>query len=290
MVIETKKMDFKRRPFFEYNRVLLILTVVLGVALVVIIRGSSWPLLVDNELMRSLFYQSENSDHTIYNIGISYVAAYIFYVIQVYVPEQKRTKNAILSTKLDVWNLLRQSTIFIEAWKRYTVRDKEKGAITKTNIGLLYFEDSMGNVIEVTRKKLEETLFRILEEYKKVKNNTDFAYADMSLKELILDMDFADQAKEMFDVLLSAELLGKTDNTTILETYSEQTLLEYQLRIMKLAMIYNIADAVKLWETTDADKILAYHDIMAQNHKMIEENMEYFTKLHDSYGKPIDKG
>ena len=78
MVIETKKASFRRVPFFEYNRILLILSIGLCVALHVTIRGSSWPLIIDNKLMRMFFYQSEESDHTLYNIGISYIAAYLF--------------------------------------------------------------------------------------------------------------------------------------------------------------------------------------------------------------------
>ena len=76
-------------PFlFSYQKMLLKLTIVLLVAVFVVIKGCTIPLLLDNKVMRFFFYSTDKSDKTLYNIGISVIAAYIFYLVQVYIPEK----------------------------------------------------------------------------------------------------------------------------------------------------------------------------------------------------------
>jgi hypothetical protein len=96
MEIKDSRNDFiKHKVFFEYNRILIWLSMLLVIAFFFVIRGSSWPLLIDTKIFRFMFYCAADADHTLYNIGISYVAAYIFYILQVYLP-------AIIKTKLSI--------------------------------------------------------------------------------------------------------------------------------------------------------------------------------------------
>ena len=75
-------------PFlYDYQKILLKLSLVALVALFFVVRGSTAPLLIDTELMRQLFCTDVNGDKTIYNIAISVIAAYIFYIFQVDIPE-----------------------------------------------------------------------------------------------------------------------------------------------------------------------------------------------------------
>ena len=64
--------------FFDYKRTLFFLSLILLLSIYFIVKGSSWPLLFDNEICRTLFYMSEESDHTLYNIGIIYLIVYIY--------------------------------------------------------------------------------------------------------------------------------------------------------------------------------------------------------------------
>ena len=134
---DNKNSFINRRVFFGYNEILVKLSVLLIVALYFVIRGSSWPLISNNNVIYKLFYTDPDGDHTLYNIAISYAAAYIFYLIQVYYPERKKTCIAIVQTKLDMRNCLHQCAIFINGWEAYTTRDQAKGAITGVNTQLL---------------------------------------------------------------------------------------------------------------------------------------------------------
>lgn len=284
---DNKNSFINRRVFFGYNEILVKLAVLLIVALYFVIRGSSCPLISNNNVIYKLFYTDPDGDHTLYNIAISYVAAYIFYLIQVYYPERKKTSIAIVQTKLDMRNCLHQCAIFINGWEAYTTRDQDKETITGVNTQLLYFQDTEGHIVQMTRKCLADTVQRILEDYEKIKENMDFRNADMELQKLFLDMDFPEKANEWYQVMLSAEILYKNKNSTIMESYSEAELAEFKLRIMKLAMIYHIEECIPLEETKDAKKIMEYHQIIAAGCRMVDENREYFQKLPKDYNKPL---
>lgn len=278
-----------RRIFFGYNKVLIELSVLLLIAIFFVIRGSSWQLISNNEIIYWMFYTDADGDHTLYNIGISYVAAYIFYLIQVYYPERRKTTIAILQTKLDMWNCLHQCMIFINGWEAYTIRDRDNGAITDVDIHLLYLQDTYGHVIQMTRKNLEATVQRILDAYDKIKENLDFRNSDMELQKLFLDMDFPEQANEWYQVLLSAEKLCNNPNSTIRESYSENEVVEFKLRIMKLSIIYEIAECISLEETKDEKQIMEYHQKISTGYRIIDENQEYFQELSEDYNKPLRK-
>lgn len=284
---DNRNSFINRRVFFGYNEILVKLAALLIVALYFVIRGSSWPLISNNNVIYKLFDTDPDGDHTLYNIAISYVAAYIFYLIQVYYPERKKTSIAIVQTKLDMRNCLHQCAIFINGWEAYTTRDQAKEAITGVNTQLLYFQDMEGHIVQMTRKCLADTVQRILEDYEKIKENMDFKNADMELQKLFLDMDFPEKANEWYQVMLSAEILCNNKNSTIMESYSEAELTEFKLRIMKLAMIYHIEECIPLEETKDAKKIMEYHQIIAAGYRMVDENREYFQKLPKDYNKPL---
>lgn len=215
MQIKHNKIDFiKHKVFFFYNRILIVLSVFCVISLYLIIKGTSWPLIIDNKIMKLLFYTDTNADHTLYNIAISYVAAYVFYLIQVYYPEKRKTKIAIIQTKIDMYNCLHQCKIFIKGWKAYIKRDSNSGAIVDVNVNLLYYQDFHGHIVQMTKKCLEETVQRILEDYDKIKENIDFRNSDIELQKLFLDMDFAEQANKWYQSLLFAEILCANPNST----------------------------------------------------------------------------
>lgn len=239
--------------------------------------------------MRFLFYSSPEADHTLYNIAISYLAAYVFYLIQVYLPELKKTKTAIVQTRLDMINCLRQSKYFIEGWKEYTIGDNDKGAIIGVNKNLIYYEDYQGHIIQMTPHFLEETVGRILEEYDKIKNNFLFLQSDIELQKLFLEMDFAEQAHEWYTVLESAEMLCNNPDSTILESYSPNDVQEFESRLQKLAVVYGITEHIQLRQTKDKEKIMNYHKIIKSAYDVVEENKEYFCNLPEGYNQSVRK-
>ena len=242
--------------FFDYKRTLFFLSLILLLSIYFIVKGSSWPLLFDNEICRTLFYMSEESDHTLYNIGISYLAAYIFYIIQVFIPERKKTQVAIAQTKLDMFNCLHLCKMFLEGWKRYVGYDRVgNGCINNVNVQLIYYEDFEGNLTQITPVGLKNIIISIEEASKSIKENIDFRNSDISLQKLFIDGNFAEQIKELYDLFEEAKILCSSPDNTLRTSYSIGQITEFELRIMRLAMIYKIENSLVVLETKDKEKI-----------------------------------
>ena len=273
--------SFMDRILFDYNKTLCLLSAILLGAIYFVIKGSTWPLLFDNMLFSALFYTPSDGDHTLYNIAISYVAAYIFYIIQVYMPERRRTKIAITQTKLDMFNCLHLCKIFIEGWKKYVDFDyNSQGCIEKVNVQLIYYKDFEENIVQITPAFLEKMVKGVREEYQKIKENTDFRNADIGLQKLFLDLNFAEQVEEWNNNLNNAKILCSNPDFTIRESYSVAQVCEFELRMMRLAMIYDITECLVLTETEDREKIMKYHQIAKAGYDMVERNKEFFTQIN----------
>ena len=65
----------------DYERLWVILSGLMVLSCYLMVRGSTGSLIWDNAVMRFLFVSDSNEDKTLYNIAISYFAAYVFYIL-----------------------------------------------------------------------------------------------------------------------------------------------------------------------------------------------------------------
>lgn len=117
--------NYKRKIFrFKYttSKVLFQLTIILFIAVFFIIRFCQYPLWVNTSFFKWLFIPNCN-DGTLYNISISYIAAYIFYLLQVHLPARINHKKGLqmlmpyISNELLYINeliIICQSSLFLE--------------------------------------------------------------------------------------------------------------------------------------------------------------------------------
>ena len=171
-------------PFlYDYQKILLKLSLVALVALFFVVRGSTAPLLIDTELMRQLFCTDVNGDKTIYNIAISVIAAYIFYIFQVHIPEKKKHKrNMTIVSELNKY-LVRLLEELVTAWRVFlVVYNGEHGCVFKafeyeTNIGSYTVdEENYADLNSELTDKLDEII------QLDVFNDFDTAYCDLIIK------------------------------------------------------------------------------------------------------------
>lgn len=259
------------------------LSIGLLVSIFFIIRGSSWPLIINTKLFKDLLLVDRNADHTIYNIAISYVAAYIFYLIQVYFPERNKTQIALLQTHLSVWNFVRQGSYFLDGWLAYTKRTKD-GAIIGVDLRTIYFEDDEKHIFELTPEKWIETGNSATEEYNKLKNNRELAGADLALQNLLLEFDFDkefdQEIQSLEERLQSAIVLDQQIKRTIAESYDPAEIAIFKLKLNMLAVVYNIPEAASIREIKDQNKINKYKKDMEMGLKIIDENKDYFQTMN----------
>lgn len=280
-----KKYSTKRHIlFYEFEKLWLFLTILNLIAIFFIVSGSTLPLISDNKIIKFLFYSSETSDKTLYNISISYFAAYIFYMIQVYYPEKKRTEKAIVSMTLPALNLINQTNMFLFVWDQYTVKnDPADGTILNTNIKTIYYKNDPDHAMRADKEELKNISKRVKEDYDEIVNSSIFQFCDNALKQLILEINIPEEINILYQTLLSAELLSKNEGSTIMETYSEEIIYDIQERLKKLDNLldtncnfdYSITEDINDIKQRDMLDLIAL--------QTVAENFGYFSELPQSY-------
>lgn len=279
---QSKKSHTKRHIwFYEFERLWLLLTLLNLIALFFIIRGSTAPLIFDNDILRFLFYSPESSDKTLYNIAISYFAAYIFYIIQVYYLEYKKTQKALTSIDIPARNLINQTNMFLFAWETVTKRNSpDDGTILGVDITTIYYKDTSGFVMSANKEELKSIIKRIRDAYNEIINNSLFEQCDNALRQLLLQQNIPDEMEDLYKILLSAEMLAQDSSTTILETYSIYTVDDIRTRLKKLDSLLELNSDFNYTITTDENDIRQRKRVDLMGLLMIHENLNYFSRLY----------
>lgn len=169
-----------KKIFYNYQRTLLKLTGVMFIASFFVVRGSTIPLVTDSKIVYWLFYSNPNGDKTLYNIGISVIAAYLFYLIQVHIPEKRKTKKQILvfskAHRHEIY-LLNQ---YVLAWEKF-LEEKGKCKFQAFEYTLNHNESGV-----ITKEIYEETIEELVDCLIRVINNPEFNDCDSKYKEFIL--------------------------------------------------------------------------------------------------------
>lgn len=274
--------------FYEFERLWLTLTLINIVAIFLIIRGSTIPLIWDSKILYFLFCSPETSDKTLYNIAISYFASYIFYIIQVYHLEKKKTQRALISMELPARNLITQTNMFLFVWETFTKRNSpDNGVITGVNISKIYYKGNSGHVMSADKGELENIIGRIQSDYLEIVNSNAFQYCDNALRQLLLEKNIPDEMNKLYQTLLSAELLAQNPTTTILESYSSEDIDDVRARLKKLNALLGLKCDFDYSITTDENDIRKRQQMEAMGLKIVSENFNYFSKLPDIYRETL---
>lgn len=164
---------------YDYQKTLFKLTIVLFIGMFFVIRGSTAPLINQNSFLHWLFYSDPNSDKTIYNIGISIIAAYLFYLVQVHIPEKKKVKRKILGFSKFHRHEIYLLNQYILAWKQFF---KEEGKCQFHEFEYTLNYDSG----VLTKDIYEETIEELVDCLERIIKNPEFADSDNAYKEFII--------------------------------------------------------------------------------------------------------
>lgn len=248
-----------------------------------IIRGSLSASLFDNTVLNFLFCADDNIDKTLYNIAISYFAAYIFYLIQIYYPERKKTLNVLLSTRTSVRNMSMWIYRFLFVWDMYKQEDDEKEKIVGAKIETVYLKDSTDFVYKVDRETFKNMVGRISESYNDIINSADFQNCDYSLKRLLLSTNIARYIERLHEIILEAE--GLDDSSTIRIGYSKTKICALKRKLEYLGKLFDISSSWDYKITTDKndiEKIEKRHDKLDE---VLSKNRAFFEILSQKKNK-----
>ena len=274
--------------FYEFERLWLSLSLINIIAVFLIIRGSTAPLIWDSKILYSLFYSPETSDKTLYNIAISYFAAYIFYIIQIYHSDKKKTQRALTTMELPARNLITQTNMFLFVWENFAKRNSpDNGVIVGVNISKIYYKGNSGHVMSADKSELGDIVGRIRSDYLEIVDSNAFQYCDNALRQLLLEKNIPDEMNKLYQTLLSAELLAQDPSTTILESYSNEDVDDIRARLKKLNDLLGLECDFDYAITTDENDIRKRQEIEVMGLKIVSENFNYFSKLPDSYRETL---
>lgn len=166
---------------YDYQKTLLKLTIVLVGAILVVIRGSTAPLLIDNKMFRLLFCSESAGDKTFYNICVSIIAAYIFYVVQVYIPEKHKMEKYIsIFSKEHRYEIFLLNQ-YLLAWEKFI--DEEEGKCFFCEFSYELNHKISGAITEST---YEETIEALTENIERIVTHKYFDECDIAYKDFIV--------------------------------------------------------------------------------------------------------
>ena len=281
----------KRHMFFyEFETLWFVLTMLNIVAIFLIIRGSTVPLVEDNVILRFLFYSKETGDKTLYSIAISYFAAYIFYIIQVYYPERTKTKRTLMNIAIPALNLINQTSMFLFVWDVFTKKNTPNdGAILDVNIRKIYYKNACGPVFSADKGELRKIIGRVKESYEEILNDSAFQFCDNALRQLIIVKNIPYEINGLYKKLLSAEILAKCETATLIETYSFEGVRDIKARLRKLNYLLGLKCDFNYAVTTNAEDIEQREDIDRISHEVIADNLDYFSNLREANRKSLEQ-
>lgn len=226
-----------KKHFFKYkrNKTLLELTILLIFCMGIIIRDSEFPLVKLNNFMDKyieLLFLSSSPDRTFYNIGISYVAAYIFYIVQIYIPAVTDHNHGFLLIKSHIEDYIND----IKKLMLVTNALLEKKDWRDINRGNSYFyivEKSRDMIFRInflnTYKRLREQIFARQND---IQVNPLISYLDDNLSELICMLP----TKELFDI--ADNIYAQIQRSTNAEILCNEVLDEIEQTISELQNRY----------------------------------------------------
>ena len=284
-VVDTFKLSTKRFClFYEFERMWVLLTAINVFAVFLIIRGSTAPLLLDNVALRFLFCSDVNADKTLYNIAISYFAAYIFYLIQIYYPERKKTLNALLNIRSSTRNMIMWVYRFLFVWDTYMQEaDDEEGKIKGAEIKTIYIKDTTGFVYKVDRDDFENMVKRISKPYNDIINDAAFQSSDYSLRRLFLSKNIAQYIESMYGGIVQAEVLN--DSGSILIGYSKTEINSLKRKMQCLEKLLAINVSKEYIITNDKEDIERIEKRDEKIGEVLLQNREFCEVLSQRKGR-----
>lgn len=173
--------DIMKNPMvYDYQKTLFKLTIVLLVGVFFVIRGSTIPLINQNPVLYLLFYSNPNGDKTLYNIGISIIAAYLFYLVQVHIPEKKKVKRKMLGFSEVHRHEIYMLNQYILAWKQF-LKEEGKCQFHEFEYTLNHHD---GGVL--TQDIYKETIEELVDCMERIIKSPEFADSDSEYKDFII--------------------------------------------------------------------------------------------------------
>ncbi len=268
----------------DYEKLWLKLTIGGVISLFIILKGCTSPIIFENKVLEWLICSNTDGDKTLYNIAISYIAAYIFYLFQIYFPERNKTKRVLDMTAVDACNFINQVRRFMFIWDNMAETTND-GVITRIKNKNFYYKETTYNYIsEANLDELKKIAQRIMEEYNKIINSPEFQFIDLAIYKLYKEYNFDKEIIKWLMLLLGANTASET-NASLYETYSRDELNSIITRMNVLSMVYGFTTLNSFEIVVDEKEISVWKDEQQKLYEHLMKNKEFFKNLPDEYSE-----
>lgn len=237
---------------YERQRVLFCLTIILILAIYVIICDCDLPIVnihpeIDDYLEK--IFVHEHEDKTLYNIAISYVAAYIFYIVQVYVPMVQNNKKGMILLKNEIEKYINNINLLLIILKNIVEQKENEIIIKDKNARLFIVEENSNQIIRITVTISLETLIESIKEQEvSIMTSPAFSYLDNSICEKLNELPI----KKM--MTLSRNILNQLNSTKTVPIKEGIMVDEIREIIKELQKKYGFE--FETYKTTDSEALI----------------------------------
>jgi len=235
-----------KNKFWKKHSIFIILTVMLIPAALIIARYSTWPSILP---FLTILNGPIPNDQIPYDLAIGYVASYLFFLIQVEIPQLRKEKKAFLTLQNDISHVILQAELIKKALENQSLLEiaQHKGALPKYKYTVN--KELVGNenfpVAQDAPKPSDEDgfynfLWKANYDFEKLKNQIVFQNLNECLIEQIIKLNISFWF-QTYHSLIAVPSLQSIPNATIkVEDEAEKEKLKKALKELEIILGINI--------------------------------------------------
>lgn len=239
-----------KNKFWKKHSVFISLTVMLILAVLIIARYSTWPSILP---FLTMLNGPVPEDPIPYDLAIGYVACYVFFLIQVEIPQLRKEKKAYIILHNDISHVILEAEFIKTTLENQSLLEiaRHKGALPKYKYTVN--KELVGNenfpVAQDAPKPADEDgfynfLWKANYDYEKLKNHIVFQNLNECLIEQIIKLNITFWF-QTYHSLISVPLLQSIPNATIkVEDDAEKEKLKEALKELEITLGISITISV----------------------------------------------
>ncbi|MCM1122042.1 MAG: hypothetical protein NC416_05620 [Eubacterium sp.] len=238
---------------YSKNKIFISLTVILVFSVFIIIRECDYPLLVHSEIFK-LFFVHKYTEKLFYNLSLSYIAAYIFYIIQIFIPQTIRNKRACKILAMEFQKEYRLTKEFLFLVSQITKMEGISKIQYKSSFSSFYYRDYSNNILKRFSEinTLEQLVQDIQQQFIAIENNKYYNELDSYIIEFYSLFPLTEIQKCLDCIIYS---FNSTNNLNVV---SNDLISPIEQFLIRMAYIMPWCTAVDISQCTDQLLIQKY--------------------------------
>lgn len=236
--------------FWKKHSVFIILTVMLIPSVLIIARYSTWPSILP---FLTILNGPIPNDQIPYDLAIGYIASYLFFLMEVEIPQLRKEKKAYITLQNDISHVIIQATLIrtilesqslLEIAQHKVVLPKYKYEINKELIGNEKFPVAQDAPKPADEDGFYNFLWKANYDYEKLKNHIVFQNLNECLIEQIIKLNIPFWFQTYHSLIIIPSLQSIPNATIKVEDDAEREKLKEALKELEIILGISITISV----------------------------------------------